>query len=53
LRNAVLRDADLRAADLTGAIVDGALLVGALCDRDTIWPDGFDRTSSGVSAVEE
>ena len=46
LYNAKLHRANLRGADLHDANLSGANLSEAKHDEKTIWPDGFDITSS-------
>lgn len=68
LVKADLGTADLRGADLTQARLDGAWLVGAdlrgarlddtcleevLCDRNTLWPDGFNPGAHGVRLLSD
>jgi uncharacterized protein YjbI with pentapeptide repeats len=49
LQRARLEGADLRGATLSGADLSGAKLRGAVVNHETVWPDGFDSTKTGVS----
>jgi hypothetical protein len=46
-----LSDADLRHADMTGADLTGADLTNALYDAHTVWPEGFDPSTTRAIRV--
>ncbi len=48
LKRAGLEGANLSGADLVGAKLRWTNLTGAICDRNTVWPPGFDPTAAGV-----
>jgi uncharacterized protein YjbI with pentapeptide repeats len=58
LNEADLSDADLKEANLTGARLDkanlaGTRLDGALANRQTVWPEGWDRMRRAAAGVVE
>lgn len=52
LQQANLDRADLRRASLPGVDLDGASLVGTLYSNDTVWPKGFDITTTEAINVD-
>jgi uncharacterized protein YjbI with pentapeptide repeats len=53
LTGAQLEEADLRGAHLGDAILTGAQLSGVLANRQTVWPDGWDRARRAAAGVDE
>ena len=49
LNEANLYEADLNGADLGGALLSRANLIGARANKNTVWPEGFDPKTAGVT----
>ncbi len=44
-----LNEANLYEADLGGALLSRANLIGARANKNTVWPEGFDPETAGVT----